>query len=471
MRQLGLALVAGALWAAILVPSALGQQQRGEEVFQRSYFFEEEVRQRLEAAVPSKQPALVEWGGMFIPSYTLFDDTTGGQASLTVEDLRIWTQITVDEVHRIFARGRLAYTDWSDGDAGAFRQHDLEGMNLEVGYYELDVSRAAEKYWNAKWPLTLTARGGRQYIQFGRGLALGQILDAGLFTLETRDLSLTGFVGRNIHSADNIDRGIPGFTRSRRTFYGTEIAYKGIPGHEPYAYWVLQHDWSQEHPEDPAQDYLYDSHYYAVGSRGQLAPQTKYELEAVWEFGKGAANGQIWDQREEIRAFAFDGEVDHYLKHPLDPILSAEYGFASGDSDRGTATSAFRGNLVGTADKQFTGFGYVNSGLALGARFSNLQFVRLGGRITPYNKKEGLGRVDVGLNHYFLFKARPGAPISDPTAIVDSADLGQETDLFCEWRILSDVSLSVHYARLYPGDAYLDRKPRDFFFTAVTITF
>jgi hypothetical protein len=79
--------------------------------------------------------------------------------------------------------------------------------------------------------------------------------------------------------------------------------------------------------------------------------------------------------------------------------------------------------------------------------------------------------VDVGLNYYFLFKARPGAPISDPSAIVDSNDLGQESDVFCEWRILSDVSLSVHYGRFYPGDAYLESKPRDFFFTALTISF
>ncbi|HUX15592.1 MAG TPA: hypothetical protein VMW52_03915, partial [Phycisphaerae bacterium] len=185
MRPIHLvAVVAASL--TILASAAHAQQppaQRGDEVFQRTYFFEKEVRDRLEGAVPAKQPALVEWGGMYIPSYTYFNDTNNEEASLTVQDLRLWTQITLDDVHRIFARGRLAYTDWSDGDAGAYRQHDLEGMNLEIGYYELNVARAAEKYWGAKWPFQMTARGGRQYIEFGRGLVLDQVLDAGLFTV------------------------------------------------------------------------------------------------------------------------------------------------------------------------------------------------------------------------------------------------------------------------------------------------
>jgi len=344
-------------------------------------------------------------------------------------------------------------------------------MNLEVGYYELDVARAAEKYWGAKWPFQMTARGGRQYVEFGRGLVLDQALDAGLFTIDTAKIGFTGFAGRNIESQDNIDFSVPGFSRSRRTFYGAEVRYKGIPRHEPYAYWVLQRDWSEERPENPAQDYRYDSHYYAVGGRGQLAPRTKYELESVWEFGRGAANGEINDHRERIRGFAFDAEVDHYLKHPLDPTLSLEYAYASGDGDRQNATNAFMGNRAGTVDTSFQGFGYVNSGLALGARFTNIQFVRLGGRLTPYNKKEALGRLDVGLNYYFLFKSDPGGPISDPTAVEDSSDLGQEVDVFCEWRILSDLSLSVHYGRLYPGQSYLDRQPRDFLFTALTISF
>jgi len=473
MRPIHLvAVVAASL--AILASAAHAQQpplQRGDEVFQRTYFFEKEVRDRLEAAVPSKQPALIEWGGMYIPSYTYFNDTNNENASLTVQDLRLWTQITLDDVHRIFARGRLAYTDWSDGDSGVYPEHDLEGMNLEIGYYELDVARAAEKYWGAKWPFQMKARGGRQYIEFGRGLVLDQALDAGLFTIDTGQIGFTGFAGRNIESQDNIDRSVPGFSRSRRTFYGAEVRYKGIPRHEPYAYWVLQRDWSEEKPENPAQDYRYDSHYYAIGSRGQLAPRTKYELESVWEFGRGAANGQINDHRERVRGFAFDAEVDHYLKHPLDPTLSLEYAYASGDGDRQNATNAFMGNRAGTVDNSFLGFGYVNSGLALGARFTNIQFVRLGGRLTPYNKKAALGRVDVGLNYYFLFKSDAGGPISDPTAVEDSSDLGQEVDVFCEWRILSDLSLSVYYGRLYPGQAYLDRQPRDFLFTALTISF
>ena len=36
------------------------------------------------------------------------------------------------------------------GDARGLRQYDLEGPNLEIGYYEVDLSAAAEKYWGQK---------------------------------------------------------------------------------------------------------------------------------------------------------------------------------------------------------------------------------------------------------------------------------------------------------------------------------
>ena len=451
-------------------PPAMAQL-RPEETFQRTYFFEQQIRERLEADIPAKQPALVEWGGFYIPSYTFYNDIANDHAHVTIQDLRLWTQIRLDEVHRIYARMRLAYTDYAAGDSQGFRGHDLEGPNLDQGFYELDVTGAVAKYWGERWPFELTARGGRQYLEVGRGIALGETLDAGWFELKTRDFNFAGFAGRGIESTDNMDQSVPGFSRSRRTFYGCQIDYAGLGDHEPYVFFVLQRDWSEEKPENLAQDYRYKSHYYGVGCRGSVTSRTKYEVEGIWEFGKGAANGQIRDKRERIEAFAFDAEVDHYMEHALKPVLSAEYAFASGDDDRVVATTAFRGNQRGTHDTAFQGFGYVNSGLALGARFTNLQFVRLGGRFTPYDKKTAAGRIDLGMNYYFLWKADREAPISDFRALDTSSDVGQEVDVFCEWRVFSDLGLSLHYGRFYPGQAYLDRQPRDFFYAALNISF
>ena len=467
MRHIASVLLVG-LAIGIAAPAA--HAQRPEEFFQRELFFEKDVRQRLEAVTPTDQKALIEWGGFYAPSYTYFTDLGGNGGHMTLQDFRLWTQIQFDQIHRVFARMRLAYTDFAAGDAEGFRQHDLHGPNLEVGYYELNVSRAAEKYAGAKWPCEMLIRGGRQYIEVGRGIALGRILDAGWFNIETKDLAFMGFAGRTPPREENIDRSAPGYPNSRRNFYGGQLRYRGCEQHEPYGFFVIQRDWSDETPENPFQDFRYNSQYYGVGSRGVVVKNLHYALESLWEFGRGAANGQS-EGLSKVRAYAFDGELDYYFQHPLKPVATFEYGYASGDGDRTSATTAIGGNRLGTVDTEFQGFGYVNSGLALAARFSNIQFVRLSGRATPYDNKACGGRIDVGLDYYFLWKADREGPISDTQANRASAELGEEVDLYVEWRILSDLSLTIRYGHFFRGAAYSFKDGQDFLFTGLNFSF
>ena len=446
--------------------------QQFEQFFQRSLFFEKDVRDRLEAKVPAEQKALVEWGGFYIPSYTYFTDLQGENGHMTLQDFRLWTQIRVDDVHRVYARMRLDYLDFAPGDNPAnVRSHDLIGPNLEMGFYEIDISKAVEKYGGGgKWPVHVVARGGRQYIEVGRGIALAKILDSGLFLVEGKDFAFKGFAGRTEPGEDNIDLMAPNFSNSRRNFYGGEFKYRGIDRHEPYAFFVIQRDWSDEKPDNPIQDFRYHSQYYGIGSRGALATNLRYEVESLWEFGRDHAFLQE-EATEPIRAYAFNAEVDYYVPQKCKPVLAAEYGLATGDQNRRSATSAILGNRRGTPDREFQGFGYVNSGLAMASQFSNLQFVRLGGRLTPYEKKRGLGRLDVGADYYCQFKAAAEGAVSDTRANRDSAFLGQEVDLFVEWRIFSDLAVTFRYARFFPGRAYSDRDPRDFFFTGLNFSF
>jgi hypothetical protein len=459
-----IALLAGGAFGA----QPLGAPPRPEDVFQRSMFYEKEVRDRLEAAVPSEQKMMVEWGGFYVPSYIHFTDQGNNNGDLTVQDFRLWTQIRIDEVHRIFARMRLNYIDFAPGDGQGLRQHDLVGPNLEVGYYELNVSEAAMKYAGQKWPCTLNIRGGRQYIEVGRGIALGKILDAGQFDLGTKDFAFMGFAGHSPRGEDDIERYGPRYDNTRRAFFGGQFTYLAIDGHQPYGFFVIQ-----KHMTDvdlPTQDFDYDSSYYGVGSKGAVVKDLQYAVESLWEFGRGAANGQI-DGTERVRAYAFNAELDYYVQAPMKPVLTAEYGYASGDPDRGTALSALNGNRMGTADREFQGFGYVNSGLALGSRFANLQFVRLGGKMTPYENKTGAGRIDVGLDHYFLFKANDQGPTSDFRAVRTATSLGNEVDIFMEWRIFSDLSWTIRYGHFFPGAAYNDHHGRDFLYTGLNFSF
>jgi hypothetical protein len=445
-----------------------GAPPQPEDMFQRSLFYEQDVRTRLEAAMPAEQKMLIEWGGFYIPSYVHFTDLDDANGDLTVQDLRLWTQIRFDEVHRVFARMRLNYIDFAPGDGQGLRQHDLVGPNLEIGYYELNVSQAAMKYGGQKWPFTMYIRGGRQYIEVGRGIALGKVIDAGQFEVQTKDWAFMGFAGHSPRGQDDVERAGPGYGKMRRAFFGGQLTYRGIDGHEPYALFVIQ-----KHMTDmdlPAQDFDYDSSYYGVGSKGAVTKNLHYAVESLWEFGRGAANTQV-SGAEPIRAYAFNSELDYYVQRPLKPVLTAEYGYASGDHDRGTAISALGGNRINTTDNEFLGFGYVNSGLALGSKFTNLQFARMAGRITPYEKKTGVGRIDVGLDYYFLFKANTDGPTSDFRATRDARSVGNEVDIFLEWRIFSDLSWTIRYGRFFPGAAYADHHPRDFLYTGLNFSF
>jgi len=445
-------------------------QPRPEEVFQRTYFFEREIRDRLEQDVPSKQAALIEYGGFYIPSYAEYTDIDDGMAHVTRQDMRLWMQAQFDDIHRVFARLKFDYTDYAAGDAHGFRSHDFNGPDLDIGYYELDLSGAMEKYFDQTWPARIKIRGGRQFVEVGRGIALSDTLDVGSFDVETKDLLFTAFAGRTPTGREDIDRSMPGYDHTRRTFYGMEARYRGIERHEPYYFLVWQRDWSNEKPDNPNQDYRYSSHYHGIGSRGEVCPNLLYNLENIWEFGRSSANGQEGD-REHIRGYAFDSQLDYYVPCDLKPILSVEYAYASGDGDRQSATTSTLGNTIGTHDTAFLGFGYINSGLALGSRFTNLQFVRLGGRITAYENKATFGRIDLGVNLYFQYKTDHDGPISDARATTTSSNIGKEVDTYVEWRILSDLALSVHYGRFKPGAAYVNGDARDFLFTALTFSF
>lgn len=469
MKKLTWLLFAAMALTGLAAPSAQAQR-RQEEFFQRSMFFERDIRERLEAVTPTDQKALIEYGGFYSPSYTYFTDLGGKHGHQTLQDLRLWTRIQVDQVHTVFARLRMDYIDFAAGDSNGFRGHDLQGPNLDVGYYELNLTGAMDKYFHQKWPVQAAVRGGRQYIEVGRGIAMGQILDAGLFTVETKDFYFKGFAGRSISSQDNIDTAAPDFTHSRRMFYGGEARYLGIEHHEPYALFVFQDDQTRERPNVPGQDFRYDSQYYGVGSRGDVVQNLRYGVESLWQFGQSAPFPSV-SEDERIRAYAFDAELAYYIQHALKPVVSMEYGYASGDGDRASATTTILGNTPGTNDNQFQGFGYVNSGLALGARFSNLQFLRLGTRMTPYDNKAGWGRIDVGGDYYFLFKADKDGPISDFRANKTSGDVGQEIDIYLEWRILSDLAWSIRYGHFFPGQAYANRDGRDFLFTGFNFSF
>ena len=436
---------------------------------------EERLReQALEAERLRLQPFTLEFGGWYRFSYFWFEEPGGSliasnDVNLRNHDLRLWLSANLEDIHYLYVRFRLGLVDFSPGDSFDGNEEDTEGMNLDMGFYRLNLTQALRKYFEVDLPLTVQVQAGRQYFNLGTGLVYSQVDDGVQIFLGAPLWKLSLFLADSVRSRDDVDRSIPDPDDSRRFFAGGQFTWTGLDQHEPYAFWMIQR--SHNRDRDRFQDYDYDSNYVGLGSRGQLfLPGLRYYTEFVWECGKSSPSG-VPVGHEQIDAFAFDVGLDYYFDVRTRPRFGVEYAFGSGDNDRMSPTNTIGGNLPGTDDENFLYFGYINTGYALAARLSNLRFLRLGGSFRPFEGTEGLDRLELGTNFFWYWKDQASGGISDFRADRSSEEVGTELDIYLHWWVLSDLALSMRFGTFYPGDAYTHDGNRSFLTTSVTYTF
>jgi hypothetical protein len=214
--------------------------------------------------------------------------------------------------------------------------------------------------------------------------------------------------------------------------------------HRPYVYYLWQFDHTDPWPDDPYQAFQYDSRYLGVGSTGSiLLANLRYTTELAWESGRSFAEGQK-HHREEIHALALDVLLEYLFEVPRHPKVVFEYLWGSGDaSRRASSTSTIGGNLAGTRDEAFNAFGFRDTGLAFAPRIANLH----------------------------IFQIAASGAISDINARRDSDWVGWEWDVYLNWRLASDLALTLRYGVFDPGAAFLDKERRHFLYTGVTYSF
>lgn len=459
------------LAAALAIPSAArlqAQTPQADQFFSRDRFIQEDIRRQLDANVPADQTTLLTYGGYLIPEYQQ-SELHRNVVGETTADLRLWSQAVVDDVHRVYVRMRLDYNHFGAGNEPFGWKDDLAGPNLDEGFYELSLSGALRKYFGTRLPADVKMTLGRQFVQFGNGLALSQILDGGVVRVDTGDWRVTGLLGKALEHQTNLDLSPQVADHQDRTFSGFETVYRGLANHAPFFYFFHQNDATTANPPDPFQSFDYNSSYIGVGSNGEVVQNLRYGTELVTETGNSVFQGG--SNRDQVRAFAFDQLFEYYFHVKHDPVLSAEYALASGDNDRDSAVSAIGGNRLGT-DEQFQGFGYLNTGYAFAPIFTNLQFVRLGGRFKPLPDCETLKKLEIGTDWFLFNREKAGGPVSDPLATnVNESYLGTEVDLYANWRITSDLSVVLRYGRFWTGDAYPTSERRDFVYTGIVFSF
>jgi hypothetical protein len=248
----------------------------------------------------------------------------------------------------------------------------------------------------------------------------------------------------------------------------------GLDGHRPFIYFLNNQDDTRPEPWDPVQSYEYTSRYLGGGSQGTiLSPNLRYEAEIVAEWGQTYSEG-ITGGRDPIRAMALDVLLEYLFPVRTKPKVSVEYMYGSGDQNRRlSSTSTVGGNRADSTDNAFNAFGYRDTGIALSPLISNIHIYTAGGSFFPLEKIKLFRKMEIGTKVFFYQKARSEGPISDTRAVGDSRWLGWEWDVFCDWRLTSDLAWTTRFGAFMPGSAYDggDKTCQQFLYTGLVFSF
>jgi hypothetical protein len=432
---------------------------------------ERSLIQRLEGEIPEGQTTTWDFGGWYRGSWTKFDDL-GKWHDVQDHDFRLWGSLSIQDVHQIYVRGRLDLIRWQEGDSFDGNDHNIEGPNLDQGWYRLRVAKAAERYLHQKWPVDVDVKVGRQYIEIGRGEVLSEILDAVTVDVSNFYFDAMVFGSQSPSHINNLDVSAPKWWHDRRDFAGFQGTLKNvIPKNEPYVFAVFVDDRNLYQPAIPGQGFGYNPNYFGFGNRGYLLADLRYWNEAIWETGRSHATGSTREEDISASAFVFGGEYQASWC-PTHPRLETEYGWASGDKDRLSATNTINGNMPFTDDKTFLAYGYHDTGAAFAPRLANLSVLRVTGTFHPLDFWARTRNLEIGASWYWYEKDRKDGGISDSEASKGSHDLGTEYDVFATWRITSDLLWTVRYGKFFPGDAFVNEgQNREYLLTSLTYSF
>ncbi len=455
-----------ALAGALVATSARGQSAGDADAVQR---IERRMRElerawRLEPAAGATiaERALFDWGGSIGFSLYGIDDAESKSHTLRQTDARAWTKVELDGRHRFFARLKLRYDDWNAGDDFDGQGDDLREPIGERWWYEFDAagSAAAADGWN------LNARVGKQHLEIGNGVALSATLIGARVELSLGSFVL-GVLAADTPANDfvDFDASRPSFdTNTKRRFLAATLERRG-GAVTPFAHVVRQID-RNDRDFATFQDGLgqlydtsfdYDSTYFGAGARGPLGEQSTWRVELDLESGRAlsspisAAGAPTTQSHESIDAFALAGGASWMFGDARASRVDLDFVVASGDSDRLDSADTFAGNVTGSVDRAWNGFGFLDTGIALAPDPSNLATLELALETSPFSGDESWRRLRALASLYLFGKLDPDAPINLPT--VDKRFVGAELDIGCEWNIRSDLTFSMRYGLFMPGSA------------------
>ena len=438
--------------------------------------YREQLRVELDQQTPQMREMTFDAGGWFNFAFFKYNDAQSGKwRTLREYDLRGWASMSLGGVHRAYVRGLTRWDDWNSGTnpAGDGDDNDDDDQRLERAWYQFDLGQLIQNQTGQRPPVRFRAKVGREYAEIGSALVLAMPMDLVQVNLDADNWSFMGLLGKTITHTPNIDSSPAIQDHQDRCLWGVQATYRGLEQHQPFAYFLNNQDntkpWGRH---DPDQAFEYSSRYVGAGSTGSLIlPDLRYVTEVVGEWGKTYSDG-VAAGRDNIEAMALDVLLEYLFRCRTHPKVSVEYLFGSGDADRqSTATGTVGGNRPGTEDHAFNAFGFRDTGIAFSPRASNLHIYSAGASFFPLEHIRLLKKMEVGTKAFWYNKARADGAISDTTATNDARWVGWEWDVYCNWRITSDLTWTVRYGAFRPGEAFENDDCRQFLYTAITYSF
>ncbi len=415
------------------------------------------------------------WVTAIYRNYKNIDNEMGKEDFLKAsmeENMYLWFSLKYHEPYYLYFRLADSYIHRNVGTGYTGIGDDNEGPYVSAAYIQWDMK--PEQNISAKWTF------GRQFYYLGRGLVYADINDGAMVEVEPSAIPvyIKYLIAYTRPHQENIDFSVPGFDKNgQRLFTGGEASYMGIPNSAIYILGLYQKDLADPHPDDPVQQYGYNSYYYGGGFSTAIWKPLEFWSEVIIEQGTTFTDTTRVPLRESIiESVGWVSGVKYRVEAPTRPILEFEYAFGSGDNNRARVTNVGVGGDTDGQDHNFLYFGYYLAGYALNPRLSNLSILSLGGSFQPFMDCGYLSifkKMAVGSKYYLYWKDESRAGTSNFQSVANSVDVGNEIDFYLHWQITDQLRTSVRYGIFYPGDAFPapTNDNTKFFSASLTYTF
>jgi hypothetical protein len=485
--RFALAALTGGLLAPSVVAQAGGAGDSQKQLEKQMRQYDAAWRLEVPADAQISERLLLDFGASTRAGIYSIDDEASNSHVLREYDGRAWLRADLDGVHRFYGRLKFTYDDWNHGDEFNPESVGLQEPIGERWWYQFDLRGYRQATAGEPARTNVDLKVGKQFVQFGSGLALSSALIAGQLEVEAYGVALDLLLGKTPpNDVVDFDVSRPSFdTNTKRDFYGALLEARG-GSVVPYAYALVQRDHNTSdftfYTDASSQlfptFFAYDSEYFGGGFHGTLDPSWAWQSEFSLETGRAlsspiGANGAPVPQTEErVHAWAAELQLAWLARDARHTRTELECIVGSGDGDRLDSADTFGGNLSGTTDTAYNSLGFAQTGLALSPDPSNLVTTRLGTATSPFvGRGDLLDRLRLLADAYVFLKLDPNAPISVTSD--DHRYVGTEIDLGVDWNLLSDVTLNLRAGFFIPGGAMPEGQDqlRKFLYGGVTYVF